>query len=164
MDCEHEGDRISREVLLSVRRSFITPFDRGDIKDLINSMDDAIDQMQKTAKDVLLFNVTEFEPEMQQMADCIVRASVLMQTALPLLRAINRNVAELNSLTEQIVRVESEADDIHDAARKRLFEQRARTEPVEFWVAIQIMDHLEKVADRLDDVANEINRVVIEHV
>ncbi len=164
MDCEHEGDRVTREVLLAVRRSFITPFDRGDITGLISSMDDAIDQMQKTAKTILLFNVTQFEPEMRQMADCAVRASLLMQKAIPLLNQINRNVGELNNLTEQIVRVESEADDLYDAARKRLFEERARTQPMDFWVAVEILDHLEKVTDSLDDVANEIHSVVIEHV
>lgn len=164
MDCEHEGDRITREVLLAVRRSFITPFDRGDITRLVQSMDDAIDQMQKTAKTILLFNVTEFEPEMRQMADCIVRASALMQQAIPLLSAINKNVGQLNSLTEQIVRVESETDDLYDAARKRLFEESARSEPMDFWVATEILDHLEKVADSLDEVANEIHSIVTEHV
>ena len=164
MDCEHEGDRITREVLLAVRRSFITPFDRGDITDLINSMDDAIDQMQKTAKTVLLFNVTQFEPEMKEMADRVVRASLLMQQAIPLLNAINKNVGHLNSLTEQIVILESEADDLYDAARKRLFEERARTQPMDFWVATEILDHLEKVTDSLDDVANEIHSIVTEHV
>jgi predicted phosphate transport protein (TIGR00153 family) len=164
MDCEHEGDRVTREVLLALRRSFITPFDRGDISRLIQSMDDAIDQMQKTAKTILLFNVTLFEPEMVQMADCSVRASNLMRDAIPLLSAINKNVGQLNSLTEQIVRLESEADDLYDAARKRLFEERARAQPMDFWVAMEILDHLEKVTDSLDDVANEIHSVVTEHV
>jgi uncharacterized protein len=164
MDCEHEGDRITREVLLAVRRSFITPFDRGDITSLIDSMDDAIDQMQKTAKTILLFNVTHFEPEMRQMADCVVRASLLLQKAIPLLNAINKNVGQLNSLTEQIVMLESETDDLYDAARKRLFEEKAGTQPMDFWVAIEILDHLEKIADSLDDVANEVHSVVTEHV
>src|SRR5947209_1823429 len=47
---EAEADAITRDVLMSVRRTFITPFDRGDIKDLITAMDDAIDDMQQTAK------------------------------------------------------------------------------------------------------------------
>jgi predicted phosphate transport protein (TIGR00153 family) len=164
MACEHEGDRITREVLLALRRSFITPFDRGDITRLIQSMDDAVDQMQKTAKTILLFEVTEFEPEMRQMADCIVRSSGLMQQAVPLLAAVSRNVAQLNRLTEQIVQVESEADDLYDTARKRLFRERGRTQPMDFWVATEILDHMEKVADSLDDVANEIHSVVTEHV
>jgi uncharacterized protein Yka (UPF0111/DUF47 family) len=51
---ENDADNITREVLTAVRRTFITPFDRGDIKNLITSMDDAIDQMQQTAKAVML--------------------------------------------------------------------------------------------------------------
>src|SRR5207248_11303933 len=50
---ENDADNITREVLTAVRRTFITPFDRGDIKNLITSMDDAIDQMQQTAKAVI---------------------------------------------------------------------------------------------------------------
>lgn len=50
---EAEADDVTREVLLAVRRTFITPFDRTDIQDLISSMDDAIDQMNKTAKTTL---------------------------------------------------------------------------------------------------------------
>ena len=57
---EEEADAITREVLLGVRSTFITPFDRGDIKDLITAMDDAIDQMQKTAKVIVLFEMNTF--------------------------------------------------------------------------------------------------------
>ena len=45
---ENDADNITREVLTAVRRTFITPFDRGDIKNLITAMDDAVDQMQQT--------------------------------------------------------------------------------------------------------------------
>ena len=57
---ELEADEITREVLTALRRSFITPLDRGDIKDLITSMDDAIDQMNKTAKVIKLFELNRF--------------------------------------------------------------------------------------------------------
>src|SRR6266436_3352356 len=62
---ENDADNITREVLTAVRRTFITPFDRGDIKNLITAMDDAIDQMQQTAKAVVLFEVRSFEPPMR---------------------------------------------------------------------------------------------------
>jgi uncharacterized protein len=71
---EHEADGITREVLLAVRRTFITPFDRGDIKDLITSMDDAIDQMHQTAKTIPLFEVRSFEPAMREMGEFVVQA------------------------------------------------------------------------------------------
>ena len=64
IDHEHEADDVAREVLFAVRRSFITPFDRSDIRGLTNSLDDAIDQMQKTAKVVGLYEQTAFAPKM----------------------------------------------------------------------------------------------------
>ena len=72
MEREQDADNITREVLIAVRRSFITPFDRGDIKDLITSMDDAIDQMQQTAKTIMLFEQRSFTPQQREMADAIV--------------------------------------------------------------------------------------------
>ena len=59
---EDDADEITREVLLAVRRTFITPFDRGDIQNLIGPMDDAIDQMQKTAKAIILFEMPHLRP------------------------------------------------------------------------------------------------------
>src|ERR1700752_3234244 len=99
---ETDVDGITREVLTAVRRTFITPFDRGDIKNLIPSMDDAIDQMQQTAKPVILFEVPQFEPPMREMGQLIVECANLMQKALPLLKSIGDNVALLTSITEEL--------------------------------------------------------------
>src|ERR1700724_4369958 len=65
---EAEADEVTRQILTAVRRTFITPFDRTDIQDLISSMDDSIDQMNKTAKTIVTFEVRVFEPCMQQMS------------------------------------------------------------------------------------------------
>src|ERR1700693_1750977 len=88
MDREHEADDVTREVLIAVRRTFITPFDRGNIRDLITSMDNSIDQMQKTAKGIILCEVTAFTPEMRDMADAIVKCAELVQEGVPLLKSI----------------------------------------------------------------------------
>ncbi len=81
---ENDADNITREVLTAVRRTFITPFDRGDIKNLITSMDDAIDQMQQTAKAVILFEVRTFEPPMREMGTLLVEcANLVRQSGRP---------------------------------------------------------------------------------
>ena len=144
MEQERAADDVTRDVLLSIRRSFITPFDRGDIKDLIRSMDDAIDQMQTTAKIILLYKVTTFEPEMQQMADCIMQASGLVKQAVPLLRAVAKNSAQLASITEQISKIEGQADDIYERGLERMFEIVGPHDSLGFWFGTQILDNLEK--------------------
>jgi predicted phosphate transport protein (TIGR00153 family) len=164
MEREDDADAVTREVFLAVRRSFITPFDRGDIKDLITSMDDAIDQMRKTVKTITLFKVSTFEPEMREMADGILQGSRIVQQTIPLLRSIGTNAAQISNRAEEISKVEGQTDDWYDAARSRLFETMGSAQALNFWVAFEILDHLERVMDRLEDVAHEVHGIMIEHV
>src|SRR5882757_6526469 len=97
-DREADADAVTREVLTAVRRTFITPFDRTDIQDLVSSMDDAIDQMNKTAKIITLFEVRGFDPQMQQMGEIVLQAANLVLEAMPLLRSIGNNASRLNEL------------------------------------------------------------------
>jgi predicted phosphate transport protein (TIGR00153 family) len=162
---EHRADDVTREVLIAVRRTFITPFDRGSIRDLITSMDNAIDQMHKTAKTVTLFDVSEFAPEMKQMGDAIVTCAELTKEAVPLLRAISREAARVSALTERISQKEGHADDLHDIGLKALYQASVdANHPLQFFVGNEVYDHLEKVVDRFDDVANVMHGIVIEHV
>ncbi|QIO49072.1 DUF47 domain-containing protein (plasmid) [Rhizobium leguminosarum bv. trifolii] len=162
---EDEADDVTREVLLAVRRSFITPFDRGDIKDLIQSMDDAIDRMHKTVKTIRLFEQTSFDPLMQQMGGEIVKAANLIAEAIPLLDRLGANAQRLAAIAEEVTRVEGRSDELHDQGLKDLF---LRYGPggnaMAYMIGSQIYGELEKVVDRFEDVANEISGILIENV
>jgi predicted phosphate transport protein (TIGR00153 family) len=165
---EAEADEITRQVLTAVRRTFVTPFDRTDIQDLITLMDDAIDQMNKTAKIITLFEVRSFEPQMQQMGEIIVQAAKLVLEAVPLLSAIGKNAGHLTALTANIIRIEEQADQIYDQGLKALFvanrKENAQGNAMTFVVGSELYDHLEKVVDRFEDVSNEINSLVTDHL
>ena len=165
MQHEHEADDVARDVLLAVRRSFITPFDRSDIRGLANSLDDSVDQMQKTAKAISLFEVREFDPHMRELGDLIVECGDLVNTAVGLLPKMRRNVSRLNELTEQITRLESRSDEIYDKGLKALFKaQNGGGNAMAYIIGAEIYDHLEKVVDRFEDVANRINGILVEHL
>ena len=161
---EQEADEITREVLEAVRRTFITPFDRSDIQGLITSMDDAIDQMHKTAKAISLFELRSFEPPMREMGDIIVEAARLVGEAMPLLSAVGKHAGRLTEIAERVVRIEDRADQIHERGRKELFLAHRGGDAMVYMVGNELYDHLEKVMDRLEDVANEVSAIVIEHV
>jgi uncharacterized protein len=160
---EDKADHVCIEVLEGLRRSFITPFDRSDIKSLITSMDDAIDQMNKTAKAVILFDIKAFESEMRTMGDGIVKATALTAEAMPLLRDIAKNSARLHGIAREVINIEDESDRMQEAGLKRLF-AAGRKDPMAYITGSEIYEHLEKVADRLEDVANRVSDLVIEHV
>lgn len=160
---EHDADLIIREVLHSVRRSFLTPFDRGAITDLIARMDDAIDEMQKVAGGIDLYEIDEFDPEMRDIAAIVVDAARLTAEAMPLLRRVADNGVRLHELTERIVRMEGHADEIHAAGLKRLFKEVGSKDPLQFMVRQEMFKRLERVVDRFEDVANQIDGLVIDH-
>lgn len=161
-DYEHQADDITRDVLLMVRRTFITPFDRSAITDLVSSMDDAIDEMHKTAKAITLFEVNKFEPQMQQMSALAAQAAALVVQAVPLLRSIGNNGGRIDGITEKIVQIEEQADGLHENGLKSLFQSQHDT-PMNFIVGREIYSHLERVLDRFEDVANQIQGIVIDH-
>src|SRR6186997_2975296 len=114
MDREHDADDVTREVLIAVRRTFITPFDRGNIRDLITSMDNTIDQMQKTAKSAMIFDIRGFTPQMREMGDAIVQCASLIGEAVPCLRTISESAGRITQITEDVARIENVADELHD--------------------------------------------------
>ena len=160
---EHDADDITREVLQTVRRTFLTPFDRSSITSLITTMDDAIDEMQQVANAVNLYEVAEFEPEMIDMAAIIVDAARLTAEIMPLLRKIADNGHRLHELTERLVRMEGHADEIHAAGLKRVFKADKGGDALHFIVRQEMFRRLERVVDRFEDIANEIDGLVIDH-
>lgn len=159
---EHEADDIIREVLRTVRKTFLTPFDRGAITSLIGAMDDAVDEMQATARAIDTYELTNFTPEMRQMVGMIAEAAALTAEAMPLLRNISSNGVRIHEITEKVVQLEGEADDVREAGLRKAFQEQSN-EPMQFIVSREIYKHLERVTDALEDVANEIDGIVIDH-
>jgi len=159
---EHEADDITRQVLTEVRRTFLTPFDRGAITSLIAAMDDSIDEMHSTAVAIDLYELRSFAPEMKEMVRMTAEAAALTAEATRLLRDISRNGVRIHEITEKIVRLEGAADDVHAAGLKKAFEEYS-DKPMQFIVAREIYKHLERITDAFEDVANEIDGIVIDH-
>lgn len=161
---EDEADAIVREAMQTVRRSFITPFDRSDIQALVVSLDDAIDQMKKTAKAADMFEVTEFQPQMREMGDIIVQCAALTVEAMGLMAKPAANSTRLHALSEQITHLEEQADGFCDAGLKALYLNGRKGDAMAYIVGAEIYDHLEKVVDRFEDVANQISGIVVENL
>ncbi len=161
---EEEADVISYEVMQAIRRSFITPFDRSDIKALSSALDDAIDQMNKTGKTVILYDVVSFEPNMKIMADKVIAMADLIAEGLPMMRNVGMHSSKLHALTGELTKLEGESDQLNDDGLKALFKGPARQDPLAFVIGSELYEHLEKVCDRFEDVAHVMSDIVIEHV
>jgi uncharacterized protein Yka (UPF0111/DUF47 family) len=68
----------------------------------------------------------------------------------------------LNGITEEIIRLEEGADELHNLGIKALYIKHRSGNAMAFIVGTEVYDHLEKVMDRFEDVANCISGIVIE--
>jgi hypothetical protein len=160
---ETRADDVTRDVLTVVRRSFLTPFDRSAIASLISSMDDAVDEIWHTAKTVRIYGVERFEAQMRASAELAREAATLVREAIPLMRNLGRNAARLHQITEAIVHLEGRADSLHDEGLAALYEQHGAERPIVFFVGRELYRYIERVLDRFQDVADEIQGIVIDH-
>jgi uncharacterized protein Yka (UPF0111/DUF47 family) len=88
----------------------------------------------------------------------------MIAEAVPQLRDVERNGRRLHELTARLVKLEGEVDVLHDTGMKAAFQaQQVKSDPLAFMVSREIYKHLERIADAFEDVANEIDSLVIDH-
>jgi uncharacterized protein Yka (UPF0111/DUF47 family) len=127
-------------------------------------MDDTIDEIHACASAIELYDFSDFEAEMKEMADKVLGAMKMIDQGLPLLRDVARNGNDLHRLTAQVVSVEGEVDHIHDRGLKSNYARAKDTgDTLRFMVGREIYKHLERIADEFEDVANQIDGIVVDH-
>lgn len=156
---EKRGDKIVRETLLLLHRTFITPLDRNEIHELITQMDDILDLAEDVAHAMFLYDVRDPTPEARQLADLCLACAEKVNAAVGLLSDTEHG-SKIMGLCEDIDKLEAEADHVMRAAMARLF----RDEPDVLRVIKlkEVYEMLEGVTDRCDDVANVLEGIVLE--
>jgi uncharacterized protein Yka (UPF0111/DUF47 family) len=96
-------------------------------------------------------------------ADAIVECSELAHSAVAMLSDVAKNATALNDICLQITRIEGNADDTYDRGLELLYQKVKGGDALEFIRGSEIYKHLEDSVDSLDDVADEIQGIVIEH-
>jgi predicted phosphate transport protein (TIGR00153 family) len=157
---ERAADKITHEAITLLHKTFITPFDREQIHQLITTMDDILDLIQDVAESVALYDLKSVTPEARQLADICHLCCDRVKTAVNLLTNVKRADAILKCC-EEIDRLESDADRVMRAALSKLF--RHENDLKQVMKLRVIYDLLETITDRCEDVANVVEGIVLEN-
>jgi uncharacterized protein len=154
---EHRGDEITRSILRRLDTTFVTPFDREDIHALAEQLDDVVDEIQAAAELFVLHSVDKPLPEMQELAELLVKSAdvnVALMAKLPKLRNVAPEV-------EAIDRLESEADKAYRRAVARLFSGELKAFDV-----LKLKDVVEAVeasVNGIEKVADIVQAIAVKH-
>ena len=159
-ELEHEGDRVTHQIMEQLHRTFVTPFDREDIALLAHSLDDVTDFIHAAADAMLIYKIDQPTQRAKDLADIIVQAAAEVERALPQLR----RRAQLKQVLERCVeinRLENMADRVFRSAVGELFDDSTDIANVIKWR--EIYEHMESATDRCEDVANVLEGVALKH-
>ena len=157
---ERAADKVTHDTVLLLHKTFVTPFDRDSIHQLITQMDDILDLIQDVAESAMLYDLQRITPEAQQLADLNQMCCERVKAAVGMLSDMDNAVAILKICSE-IDRLESDADRVMRAAMSKLF--RGESDVRQVIKLKDIYELLEAVSDKCEDVANVIEGVVLEN-
>ncbi len=159
-ELEHRGDSVTHEVIAQLHRTFITPFDREDIAQLAQRLDDVDDLIYAAGNTIRIYKLKEATPRAKELAGIILEAAYELERAIPKLRQKGQLKHVLPHCVE-LNRLENKADRAYRAALGELFDDTTDMAYIMKWR--EIYQHMESVADRCEDVANVLEGVALKH-
>lgn len=157
---ERRADEITHNTLAQLHSSFITPFDRDEIHQLVNGMDDILDIIQDVAESISLYDIQKVPDEARCMAEITGRCCACVKDVVKLLHSME-NAPNILKLCHEINELESDADRALRESMSKVFREEPDVRQV---VKLkEIYELIESVTDRCKDVAGTVESIVLEN-
>ncbi len=157
LDCEHEGDRITHDIIDRLNHTFVTPIDREDILALASALDDIVDYTEEVADYLGLYKIEAPMDQAIRLARVLKEASAQIAEAIPRLRGFR----DISRYTVEVNRLENEGDRITREAVASLFDGGIDPMVVIRWK--DLFERLEAAVDATERVANILEGIVIKN-
>jgi hypothetical protein len=156
-ELEHEGDRLTHELVDLLNRTFVTPFDRDDMYRLAGALDDICDHIDEAAGRIVSYGVDEIRLQAREQAQVIRRSAGKLADAVALLEGFQDSRSHLDELRE----LEDVGDRILHDSVSSLF--MARADPLEVIRWKDIHESLEEAVDACGYAANVLEAIVVKN-
>jgi uncharacterized protein Yka (UPF0111/DUF47 family) len=114
---ETEADDLLGKIIRRIDDMFVTPYDRGDLQDLANTLDDAMDEIEEATDLIILHDVKDFPQGLADLVDAVRRLAELTASSMTRLK----NLKDLDHYYSEADRIETEGDRIHRRVTSMLF-------------------------------------------
>jgi len=155
--CEHEGDRITHDIIDRLNHTFVTPIDREDILALASALDDIVDYTEEVADYLGLYKIEAPMDQAIRLAHVLKESCRQIADAIPRLRGFR----DISHYTVEINRLENEGDRITREAVASLFDGGIDPMVVIRWK--DLFERLEAAIDAAERVANILEGIVIKN-
>ena len=156
-ELEHEGDRLTHEVIDLLNRTFVTPFDRDDMYRLATVIDDVCDHIDEAADNIDAYEVRRVPDKARLQGEVIYRAVSRLHEAVELLEGFKDAGRQLAALRE----LEEEGDRLSREAVAELFHSGADPLTIIRWKDIH--EQLEEAVDACENAADVLEAILVKN-
>ena len=157
-ELEHEGDRITRDLIALLNRTFVTPFDRDDMFRLTRALDDICDHVDEAAGDMVSYGARQVRPVAKTQAQVILRAATKLHEAVERLEGFKDSDRQLSELRD----LEDEGDRLVREAVAELFAESA-DDPIAVIRWKDIHEQLEEAVDACENAADVLEAILVKN-
>lgn len=154
---EKLGDTFTREIISKVHNSFITPFDREDIHELAEGLDDILDEILNVADVLVLHVVKEENDYLIELSSVLVSACEHVDSLVKRLKKLNGIDIELDAIEES----RRKARKIYREAVTSLFSGEFKS--FEVLKLKDVIESLREAVKQTDRVADIIESISLKH-
>jgi predicted phosphate transport protein (TIGR00153 family) len=158
---ERSGDQVSHKIFEELSTSFITPFDREDIHQLADFLDDVIDRINSCAKRIAIYNPKKNNPNCEALAQIVQKDAACISKAMDELEALRKNATQLKIHCKELHDLENQADDVYELAIIHLFEEEK--DGIEIVKTKDILSELEKATDAAERVGKILKTIIVKY-
>jgi predicted phosphate transport protein (TIGR00153 family) len=156
-ELEHEGDRLTRELIDLLNRTFVTPFDRDDMYRLAAALDDICDHIDEAAGNIAGYAIQQIRPAARQQGEVILRSAEKLREAVERLDGFKDASRQLHELRE----LEDEGDRLNRDAVHELFARSEDAMDVIRWKDIH--EQLEEAVDSCENAADVLEAILVKN-
>lgn len=162
-DIEHAGDEITHEIFGALNRSFIAPFDREDISELAEALDDVLDWTEDVSRRMYIYKIDKPTELAVRFARIIAEQAIVIEQMVPLLVNTRRR-ATIEKSKSEVHRLENEADDLLGEALGTVYDNAADVASLANAIRwADIYQILEGATDKAEHVATVIQNIAVKY-
>lgn len=160
-DKEHEADVIANQIFEALESCFITPFDREDISELSNRLDDVVDYINGSSKRMAIYNPYKIHPAIIKLSDLVIAGVRAIDKGINMLATLRSDKKALKEIVNSLHALENDADEVYEMAIREVFAQEKNA--IELMKTKELLSELEETIDAIEHVGKILKTIIVKY-
>ena len=160
-ELETECDQIVIRIFDELNDAFVAPFDREDIHELTDMLDDVVDLITSSAKRILLYRPKQIPNDAMHMAEIILECAKCIRIGMNELKTMSKKSELALNQCQKLHDLEHEGDEVYEKFLTELFNNEK--DAIELVKMKDLMQGMESATDKANSVGKTLKTIIVKY-